>query len=360
VVNKLSAYDLLPVTTQEQRLAKDNCVVLFLVGSHLYGTSTPQSDMDYEGIFIESPDYVLGCKSCDEVDFSTKHPSKNSRRNTRKDVDCKLYSLKNFFYLLKKANPNKIEHLFIPERNIVYKNEKYWNQIVEAKDMFLSLKIKHSFQGYAFSQKKKLLVKKQRLDDLRAFKEMLEQGINRENFWNKQNVNMDGSPYKPVLGDILYAKSLVGKFKFITPTMTLEGTPTIIVNEKEYNYGMDAEKIYQQISFQIDQYGHRTTSLDEGGYDYKFASHLFRLYYEGLKLLKEGRVDFPLEENKFLLSVKNGDYDLEYLLKRADEFEPLFEIAYQESKLRHSPDQDGISTLQTQMYLEYWREKGWV
>ena len=49
-------------------------------------------------------------------------------------------------------------------------------------------------------------------------------------------------------------------------------------------------------------------------------------------------MDFPLDENKFLLSVKRGDYDLDYLLKRADEFEPLFELAYQESKLRHSPD----------------------
>ena len=144
------------------------------------------------------------------------------------------------------------------------------------------------------------------------------------------------------------------------PTMTLEGTPAIIVNEKEYNYGMDAVDIFQRISLQISQYGSRTANLDEGGYDYKFASHLFRLYYEGLKLLKEGRVDFPLEENKFLLSVKQGEYDLDYLLKRADEFEPLFEIAYQESKLRHSPDQDGISQLQTQMYLDYWREKGWI
>ena len=345
----------LTVTTPAQRLAKDNCIAIILTGSHLYGTSTPKSDMDYEGIFIEPPEYVIGSKSCDEVDFSTKSASKHSARNTPKDVDLKLYSLKNFFYLAQKNNPNKLEFFFAPERNIVYKNEHYWNQIVEAKDMFLSLKIKHSFTGYAASQKKKLLVKKQRLDELREFKAILEQGLISE----QANVSGTAAPYKPALGDILYAKSL-GKFKFITPTMTLEGTPAIIVNEKEYNYGMDAVDIFQRISLQISQYGSRTANLDEGGYDYKFASHLFRLYYEGLKLLKEGRVDFPLEENKFLLSVKQGEYDLDYLLKRADEFEPLFEIAYQESKLRHSPDQDGISKLQTKMYLEYWREKGWI
>lgn len=342
--------DSLTVTTPYQRLAKDNCIAIILTGSHLYGTSTPQSDMDYEGIFIEPPEYVIGSKSCDEVDFSTKSASKHSARNTPKDVDLKLYSLKNFFYLAQKNNPNKLEFFFAPERNIVYKNEQYWNQIVDAKDMFVSLKIKHSFTGYAASQKKKLLVKKQRLDELREFKEVLSNGI------------AACSKTNPNLGDILRYETLKD-FKinnFITPTVTLEGTPAIVVNEKEYNYGMAAQDILARITFAIDQYGSRTRSLDEGGYDYKFASHLFRLYYEGLKLLKEGRVDFPLEENKFLLSVKQGEYDLDYLLKRADEFEPLFEIAYQESKLRHSPDQDGISKLQTKMYLEYWREKGWI
>ena len=340
--------DSLTVTTPYQRLAKDNCIAIILTGSHLYGTSTPQSDMDYEGIFIEPPEYVIGSKSCDEVDFSTKSASKHSARNTPKDVDLKLYSLKNFFYLAQKNNPNKLEFFFAPERNIVYKNEQYWNQIVEAKDMFVSLKIKHSFTGYAVSQKKKLIVKKQRLDELREFKGILFNG-------------MAACPnlFTPKLGDILCRTDLTN-FKFITPTVTLEGTPAIVVNEKEYNYGMNAQDILARITFTIDQYGSRTRSLDEGGYDYKFASHMFRIYYEGLKLLKEGRMEFPLEENKFLLSVKQGEYDLDYLLKRADEFEPLFEIAYQESKLRHSPDQDGISKLQTKMYLEYWREKGWV
>ena len=342
----------LPITTVEQRIARDGCIAIFLVGSNLYGTSTPQSDLDYEGIFIEPPEYVIGSKSCEEVDFSTKSVSKCSAKNTPKDIDIKLYSLKNFIYLAQKNNPNKLEFFFIPDRNIIFKNEKYLNGLLEAKDLFLSLKLKHSFQGYAFSQKKKLLVKKQRLDELREFKEVLSNGI------------AACSKTNPNLGDILRYETLkdfkINNRTFITPTVTLEGTPAIVVNEKEYNYGMAAQEILTRITFAIDQYGSRTRSLDEGGYDYKFASHLFRLYYEGLKLLKEGRVDFPLEENKFLLSVKKGESDLDYLLKRADEFEPLFEIAYQESKLRHSPDQDGISKLQTQMYLEYWREKEWI
>jgi hypothetical protein len=337
----------LPVTTAHQRIAVDGCVAIITVGSTLYGTNTSSSDLDYEGIFIEPPEYVIGTKSCDEVDFSTKSASKFSAKNTPKDIDIKLYSLKNFFYLAQKANPNKIEYFFIPERNIVYKNPKYWDQIVAAKDMCLSLKIKHAFSGYAMSQKKKLLLKKKRLEELREFKEILEQGL------------VKSSNCNPTIADI-FKDIPLDNYKYITPTVTSEGTPAINVDEKIYNYGMQASDIFQRISLEISRYGSRTLSLDEGGYDYKFASHLFRLYYEGLRLLKEGSLTFPLDENKFLISVKNGEYDLDYLLKRADEFEPLFETAYLESKLPHSPDQDGISRLQTSMYLEYWQEKGWI
>jgi hypothetical protein len=343
--------DQLPITTPAQRLAKDNCIAVFLVGSHLYGTARPTSDRDYEGIFIEPPEYVIGSKSIEEVDFSTKSTSKCSARNTPKDIDIKLYSLRNFFYLAQKNNPNKVEHFFIPERNIVYRNEHYWQQIKEAKELFLSLKIKHSFSGYAHSQKQKLLTKKKRLDELREFKVMLESGI------AQTADTIRRSPTR--LGTVM---DRIGQqqFKFITRTVTLEGTPAIIVDDKEYNFGMEADAVLQQVTKRISQYGSRTKDLDDGGYDFKFASHLFRLYYEGLKLLKEGSITFPLEENKFLLAVKNGEYDLDYILKRAAEFEPLLEIAYQESKLPHSPDQDGISKLQTAMYLEYWREKEWL
>jgi len=333
----------LPITTGHQRLAVDNCIAVFLVGSHLYGSNDANSDLDYEGIFIEPPEYVIGCISCDEVDYSTKSNSKKSARNTPKDIDCKMYSLKNFFSLAMKNNPNKCEFFFCPERNLVYKTEK-WDEILAAKDMFISLNVKHSYSGYAASQKKKLIGKKRRLDELREFVVALEK------------VNIE----RKTIGQIFDFKTERWPYKFIERTVTLEGTPALRVQEKEFNSGMAADIIYEHAKNLIGSYGERTIDLEEHGYDLKFASHLFRLYYEGLQLLKEGKLSFPLAENKFLLAVKRGEYSLDYILQKADEFEPLMEIAYQQSKLRHSPDQDGISKLQTKMYLEYWREKGFI
>ena len=90
--------------TPEQKMALDNCIGLFLTGSQLYGTATPASDYDYEGVFIESPEYVLGNKSCTEVSFNT---GDSQSRNTSEDYDCKLYSLRKYFNLAQQNNPNK-------------------------------------------------------------------------------------------------------------------------------------------------------------------------------------------------------------------------------------------------------------
>lgn len=338
-----------PIKTADQRLAYDNCIAIFLVGSHLYGTNTAESDMDYEGLFIEPPDYVIGNKSCLEVDFSTKSPSKMTARNTPKDIDCKLYSIKNFFYLALKNNPNKLEWFFIPDRNVIYADDIYWPQVKAAKDLFLSLRLKHSFTGYANSQKRKLLTKKQRLEEMRELLYVLDKKIAE---------NGEGLTLGDVFRDDYVSPNW--PYKFITRTTTLENTPAIMVNDKEFNWGMGIDKIRDNVKNHVEQYGHRTLSLDERGFDDKFASHLFRLYYEGLKLLKEGRIDFPLEENKFLLAVKKGEFTLEEILAKADMFEPLFEQAYLQSTLPHGPAQDKVSDLQVHLYLSYWREKGWV
>lgn len=340
------------IDTAHKRLAYDNCIAVFLVGSHLYGTSTPESDRDYEGLFIEPPEYLIGNKSCEEVEFSTKSSTKNSARNTPKDIDCKLYSIKNFFYLAQKNNPNKIEWFYIPDRNVIYSDGDYWPRIKAAKDLFLSLRLRDSFVGYANSQKRKLLTKKQRLEEFREFLAELE----------RVKEGNGGTLSGLTIGDVFSTSYHSDRwpYKFITRSTTLEGTPSIHVQDKEFNFGMDSDRIYEKVKANIARYGHRTLSLDERDYDDKFASHLFRLYYEGLKLLKEGTLEFPLEENKFLIAVKRGEFSLEEILAKADMFEPLFEQAYLISNLQKGPAQEEISKLQMDLYLQYWREKGWI
>lgn len=141
----------------EQEMAHKNLILRILVGSHLYGTNTENSDKDYLGIFIPDKDYVMGIKRVEQVEDRT-NPSDSERRNTKADVDTVLYSLPKFIHLASGNNPNIVEVFFAPKRNIVFCNE-YGQKLLDSYYWFISKKLKHTFCGYAYSQKQKLLTK---------------------------------------------------------------------------------------------------------------------------------------------------------------------------------------------------------
>lgn len=354
------------IKTDEQRMALDNCIGLFVTGSHLYGTSTPSSDYDYEGVFIEPPEYILGNKVCDEVSFSTGDPNK---RNTSEDIDCKLYSLRKYFSLAQQNNPNKIEFFFISNDNFIFKDEKYWNKIVDNKDIFLSLKLKHSFSGYAKSQEHKLITKKKRYEELFSFREVLKEGISQ----GKKTIGdldltevHEHKKFHRETGTVGVHQvvRMKGNYNFIEYIRTLEDTDGIRVDNKDYNFGMPINRIFEYVNKEVEAYGGRLEFLKDYSFDVKFAAHLFRLYYEGLRLLREGNLVFPMpeEEVKFMMDIKAGKHLLDDLLLKSKEMEPLFEMAYEENKanLPYTPNHSAIDKLQRETILEFWKEKGFV
>jgi len=354
------------IKCEEQQMAYDNCIGLFVTGSHLYGTSTPSSDWDYEGVFIESPEYVIGNKGCDEVSFST---GDSSTRNTSEDIDCKLYSLRKYFSLAQQNNPNKVEWFFVPSEKFIHKVDKFWNQIVDNQNLFLSLKLKHSFSGYAKSQEHKLVTKKKRFEELKSFREVLAEGLAS----GKKTIGdldlLETHEHKKYHREsdtigVHTLKRMKEKYHFIEYKKTPEDTDAIKVDNKEYNLGMSVQRIYDYVNKEVETYGGRLDYVKEYGYDVKFASHLFRLYYEGLRLLKDGNLIFPMPEDEvtFMTDIKAGKYDLDFLLEKSKELEPLFDLAYEENKanLPYSPDQVAISELQQKMILEFWKDNGLI
>lgn len=70
-------------------------------GSQLYGLSTPQSDVDYRGVFCNTdPDFILGTKRFDEQII----------QNGKEDTVMR--EVRQFFCLLKKQNTECLEMLF--------------------------------------------------------------------------------------------------------------------------------------------------------------------------------------------------------------------------------------------------------
>ena len=75
-------------------------IVKMKFGSHLYGTATEDSDLDYKGVFIPSLRQLLLNRVPKSINESTGN---DISKNTKYDIDYDLYSLHYFIMLLFKV-----------------------------------------------------------------------------------------------------------------------------------------------------------------------------------------------------------------------------------------------------------------
>lgn len=117
----------------------ENLIFKAIVGSQSYGTSTPTSDIDYKGVYMQKID--------DLISFNYKE-----QINVGKDES--YYEIRRFMQLLQSANPTVLELLYSPDDCII-KNSPQFQLLVDNRDKFLTKKCLLSFGGYAIAQIKK-------------------------------------------------------------------------------------------------------------------------------------------------------------------------------------------------------------
>ena len=98
------------------------------VGSHLYGTNRPESDEDFLGVFLPSTDDLLRLQECPREMTENKKVSEGDR-NTKGDIDCKYFSLKQFLKLAGEGQSIALELFFVPKEHTITM-EPEWLQIL--------------------------------------------------------------------------------------------------------------------------------------------------------------------------------------------------------------------------------------
>jgi predicted nucleotidyltransferase len=282
-----------------------------LSGSHLYGMSTPESDVDTRGVCLP-PFRVM-----------TDPFMKFDVQDSFADEDRAIYSLSKFFNLAADANPNIVELLFVPEM-MSQLWTKTWQKVVDNRHLFLSKNVKHRFLGYAFSQ-------------LEAIKRHREWFINPP---ERKPVREDfGLPEMPSVS--------MAWLKELKTTLNFE------LLKPEYVEEVRKEKAYEEEKKKWDNYNQwsknrnpkRKGTEEKFGYDSKYASHLFRLMTEGKQLLLEGVIKFPLYNAEYLLAIKNGALAYEEMLELAGSMAGNFDNWYDLSTLPDKPDRNGLKEL---------------
>jgi hypothetical protein len=285
-------------------------------GSHLYGLSTPQSDVDYVSVFLPTPFELLSLEQVERVSSGTKSSGEN-RRNTKDDIDDVAYSLPRYLQLVLGGNPELTEILFSPTWE-VYGEEFKW--VRNNASLLISSRANDSFMGFAISQKKKLTYKKERYTQLCQAIDYLEPK-NKEEPMSEETASKLNQTVKVYKG----SKH----------------------NNESFHKGLPTKIIYDKLVEERDNYGWRlhTSSFLKLGYDTKFASHTLRLLAEGEELTRTGRITLPLEgdNREIIMAVKQGDVSLEDFYKICTEWEDKYRVALEISVLPKEPNRKTVN-----------------
>jgi predicted nucleotidyltransferase len=121
---------------------KNRTVLLTTHGSHAYGLSRPESDIDIKGVAVPPSEYFHG--------FNSKFEQAESH-----DPDMVVYDIRKFMSLAADCNPNIIEVLWTDEADhqIVTNGGR---ALLCNRDLFLSKRARHTFAGYAHGQLKRI------------------------------------------------------------------------------------------------------------------------------------------------------------------------------------------------------------
>lgn len=271
-------------------------------GSHLYGTSTPESDTDFKEIFVPHPKEILLGRAMNHTNLNTNN---TSTKNSHDDVDHELYSLKYFLQLAATGETVALDMLHTPA-NMVVKSElpEVWQFIQDNRWRFYTTDMK-AYLGYVRKQAAKYGVKGSRLAELRKVLEVLEpypewkyEDRPKDKAHNVRWKVADIAHLLPTSEflewtDFVDHKSGVQKFYNV---LGRKFQTTITVAEMKYSL----TKLWNE-------YGERARKAEANeGVDWKALSHALRGGLQLQEIYTTGDLVYPLKDAEFIKKVKAG------------------------------------------------------
>lgn len=261
----------------------NNIMLLTIGGSHAYGTSNANSDIDIRGIATERPQEIIGLSSFEQVvDLNT---------------DTTIYSFKKIVSLLLNMNPNTIE-IFGTRDDMIFYINKYGKMLKDNLDLFLSQKVIDSFGGYALQQLRRLENALANDHYPQAEKEKHIANSIRNQFSHFERVYTSFDKGSIVLNVKPSEKE------------NMDSEIYMDINIKDYPL-RDFKAIYAEMSNVVKDYdklNHRNRKKDDLHLN-KHAMHLLRLMLMLIDILTTGEViTYRGKDLELLMDVRNGKY----------------------------------------------------
>jgi len=366
-------------------LKKSNYIIFeAIAGSQAYGTATPQSDMDIRGVYRIPKNQRLSL-----LDIP-KEISNDSQ-------DIKYYELEKFIKLAADCNPSIIELMWLPDDCIKIQTS-LMDKLIENRNLFISKKAYHTFNGYAYSMLHKAKSQNRFVNNPKPKERPVHEDfcfiipINDRRLASDNGFCLDftysgtqleqqmkNTPMRPIpikeTGVNLsnyhcarleqtehvyrlyyYGKEAKGVFRgdnMLTPeSIPLKDESERFVGFLIYNKDLYEKEVRDWISY-WDWKNNRSESRwqdQENGlfqYDRKNASHCVRLIYSGKNILinNEPIVRFTGNDLQYLKDIREGKISYEILMESIELQMKNLEEAYNKSTLIWGVDIHKINIL---------------
>jgi len=301
-------------------------IVEMRFGSHLYGTATPLSDLDYKGVYIPDARDILLQRVRSTV--SQSRPKGAGEKNSAGDVDRDLYSLQRYLELLSEGQTVALDMLFASDIVMISEPGPEWREIQANSDRLVTRRAA-SFMRYCRQQANKYGIKGSRVAAARAALALL---VSAEaDHGSTAKLSTAETEVTAFAGSTEHASL----FDMEMPGGRLVRHLEVCGRKMPFTSSIkSAREIVQRL---VDEYGERALQAERNeGVDWKALSHAVRVGREALELLETGRITFPLP------CAAVGE-EIERLLEAV-------EGGAARSTLRNAPDQDFIDDLVARTY----------
>jgi RNA repair pathway DNA polymerase beta family len=328
-----------------------NKILEIKFGSHLYGTDTPKSDLDFKAIYLPTArEIVLGRV---KGTIATSRPKSQCERNTKDDIDTETFSLCRYLELLMEGQTVALDVLFAPESSYVaikLQGATIMRTIYDNRERLITRNI-NAFVGYARQQAAKYGIKGSRMDALKRVAAMLEPlpPYDRLLSWSG---TIDGliSECRELVS--LEKTSLVEIVMLKGPKGLID-QPHLRVNGRNIPFHATVKYAKDIVGKMLDGYGQRAHKAHlAGGVDWKALSHAVRVNSEALELMATSCITFPRPDRELLLKIKKGELPYEQVAEMIEEGLAKLHEAHETCTLRDKPDQEWVDDLVYSVYSE--------
>ena len=306
---------------------------------------TAKSDTDIRGVFVLPKDSFYSLEYVPQVANETN--------------DIVYYELRRFVELLSKNNPNIMELLNVPENCVLGKHPIM--DLVKP-EMFLSKLCEKTFANYAFTQIKKAYglekkivspveEKRKSVSDF-CFVYVGKEAIPFENFalqhgFVQENMGLSAITHLKGCYNLYHSKEI--KYSGIIKKenandVSLSSIPKgeipvamLYFNKDGYSAYCKQYASYWEWVEKRNEERYNTTMSHGKNYDAKNMMHVFRLLLMAKEIAAEGKINVFRNDREFLLDIKQGKYEYDELVAKAEAMKEKLPLLYQHSNLPDEP-----------------------